>query len=161
MRPSGTAQELEARRLRAAELLRQNLGPSAVARIVGASPGTVARWKQALDQGGKAALQAKPHPGRKPFLSARQKQQLLQLLLKGARQAGYANDLWTCPRVAELIERKFGVRYHPDWVGQILHALGWSVQKPQRRSRERDEATIARWRAEEWPRIKKGARRSS
>ena len=66
-----------------------------------------------------------------------------------------ALHLWTCPRVAALIERHFGVSYHPAWVWQILRDLGWSCQKPEHRPRERDEEQIANWRAVEWPRIKK------
>jgi transposase len=80
---------------------------------------------------------------------------LEKALLKGARAAGYATDLWTCPRVAELIARRFGVRYHVDHIGRLLHSLGWSPQKPTRRAIERDEAGIQRWIKEEWPRIKK------
>jgi putative transposase len=76
------------------------------------------------------------------------------LLKRGARAAGYPNDLWTCRRVADLIGRTFGVWYDPDHVGRVLHALGFSAQKPEARARERDEAAIARWRTKDWPRIK-------
>jgi len=161
MRTKGTAQELEARRMEAVELWRQGFGPSEVARRLGVTPSCVSRWNKILAEKGPPALRAKPHFGRKPFLSARQKQRLVKLLLKGAQQAGYENDLWTCPRVADLIEREFGVSYHPGWVWQILRDLGWSCQKPEHRPRERDEAAIQRWRSVEWPRIKKGARKTS
>jgi transposase len=63
--------------------------------------------------------------------------------------------LWTLPRVAEVIARTFGVRYHPAHVWKILHGEGWSCQKPERRARERNEAAIQRWRTERWPHIKK------
>ena len=33
-------------------------------------------------------------------------------------------------RVAVVIEREFGVRYHPAHVSKVLRALDWSVQKP-------------------------------
>jgi transposase len=65
-------------------------------------------------------------------------------------------DLWTCPRVALVIQEHFGVIYHTAHVWRLLRSLGWSCQKPEQRARERDEAEIARWRHEEWPRIKKG-----
>ena len=77
------------------------------------------------------------------------------LLKKGAVHAGYANDLWTCRRVADLIGKSFGVSYDPDHVWRILHSLGWTAQKPEARARERDEAAIQRWRKKDWPRIKK------
>ena len=63
--------------------------------------------------------------------------------------------------MAEVIQRLFGVQYHVDNIGKLLHRLGWSVQKPERCARERDEAAIARWRKAEWPRIKKGSRTKS
>jgi transposase len=155
MRRKGNAEELEARRMRAAELFRQGLGPTAVGRMLGVAHSSASRWKKALDEDGVEGLKSKPHPGREPFLSAKDKKRLLRLLLRGAPKAGYPNELWSCERVADLIEREFGVSYHPGWVWQILRDLGWSSQKPERRARERDEAAIAKWRTEDWPRIKK------
>jgi transposase len=49
----------------------------------------------------------------------------------------------------------FGIRYHRDHVCRLLHSLGWSPQKPQRRAEERDEAAIRRWVQKEWPEVKK------
>ena len=76
-------------------------------------------------------------------------------LLKGAKSNGFSTDLWTCPRVAQLIWERFGVDYHVDHIGRLLHGLGWGPQKPQRRAIERDEEAIRRWVNKEWPRIKK------
>lgn len=155
MRPKGTPAELEARRRRAAELLGRGKGVNEVARLVGASSSSVSGWKRTLARRGPDGLAAKPHPGRKPGLSTRDKRRLVSLLKKGAAAAGYPNDLWTCRRVADLIGRTFGVWYHPDHVWKILHGLGWSAQKPEPRARERDEVAIERWRKKRWPRIKK------
>jgi transposase len=117
---------------------------------------SIKRWKKAFQQGGLAALASKRHPGPKSKLSMPQKHRLREILLRGPLAAGFHTDLWTCARVAEVVEREFGVAYHPDHLGRILHDLGFSPQKPQRRARERDEAAIERWRREDWPRIKKG-----
>ena len=127
-----------------------------VANIVGASKCSVGRWKRAVAKGGLKALRAKPHPGRPPRLKAKQKRQLLKILLAGPLRAGYRTDLWTCPRVAEVIAKKFHVKYHPAHVWKILRGFGWTPQKPEQRARERDEKAIRRWREENWPRIKKG-----
>jgi transposase len=54
-----------------------------------------------------------------------------------------------------MVEREFGVRYHPDHIGRLMHSLGWTPQKPERRALERNEEEIERWKREEWPRIKK------
>ena len=96
-----------------------------------------------------------PSPGRPPKLDARSKEKLRRLLLKGAEAHGFPTDLWTCPRVAELIRRTFRVSYHVDHVGRLLRTLGWSPQKPERRARERDEQAIQRWVRVDWPRVKK------
>jgi transposase len=156
MRTQGSATELEARRRWAASLLAKGLTCAKVAELVGAGLTSVKRWKAAWKKGGLEALAAKKHPGRAPRLSASQQRQLVRILVRGPLQAGYATDLWTCPRVAEVIQRRFGVCYHPDHVWRVLQALGWSCQAPERRARERDEAAIRRWRERDWPRIKKG-----
>jgi transposase len=151
-----TKERLQARRMKAADLLRQGKGVREVARLVGVSPGAVSGWNKRLEQGGRSALRSKAHPGRAPRLSPAQRKQLVKVLLRGACAAGYHNDLWTCPRVAQLIATKFGVKYHVDHVWKVLRSLGWTCQKPERRARERDEAAIQQWRSREWPRIKKG-----
>jgi len=165
MRPTGSPEELEGRRLRALALLKEGLQPVEVARRVGVDRRSVRRWKAAARTQGKAGVRARPTPGRPLKLQAKQRSRLEALLLKGAQAAGFHTDLWTCPRVAEVIERRFGVCYHVDHIGRLLHELGWSPQKPARRAIERDEAAIRRWVHERWPRVKKtppaAARRSS
>ena len=155
MRPHGSPAALEARRRRAMALLDRSLGDREVARQIGCSPSSVSRWQAEVQAGGPAALRAKPPPGRPPRLTARQRRRLLTLLLRGATAHGFSTDLWTLPRVATIIARTFGVKYHPAHVWKILRGEGWSCQKPERRARERDEAAIQRWRAEQWPHIKK------
>ena len=76
-------------------------------------------------------------------------------MLGGAAAAGYAQDLWTCPRVAQLIAREFGVAYHVAHVGRLLRRLGWTPQRPSRRARERDDEQIRHWAQVDWRRIKK------
>lgn len=155
MRPKGSAEALEMRRMIAARLLREGMGVREVARLLHVSCSSVSRWKQALERGGLQALKSKPHPGPRPRLNARQKEVLRKILIKGPRAWGYPTDLWTLSRVAGVIEARFGVKYHPGHVWYILRELGFSPQKPARRARERDEASIERWRRRQWPRIKK------
>ena len=94
-------------------------------------------------------------PGRPPKLSDPQKRKLEKILLKGAMAHGFRTELWTTPRIGQVIEKAFGVRYHPDHIGRLMSWLGWSHQKPERRAIERDEERIKRWTTKEWPRIKK------
>ena len=155
MRPKGSAAELDVRRRIGGILLGEGKGVREVARLVGASPSSVSRWKQALEAGGMQALRAKPHPGRRARLKPEQRKSLEQVLLAGPEAAGFATDLWTLARVAQVIERLCGVKYHPGHVWYILRDMGWSCQKPERRARERDEVAIKAWRKKDWPRIKK------
>lgn len=134
-----------------------------VAQAVGASRQSVSTWKsRAGKRGEKAkALAAKPQHVPTCRLSKPQQTKLKRLLRAGPRKAGFATDLWTLPRVAELVEREFDVSYHPSHLGRLLHALGFSCQKPQRRSKEQDPAAVKAWRKETWPAIKKGRSRAS
>jgi hypothetical protein len=67
--------------------------------------------------------------------------------------------VWTCARIALVIEEEFGVRYHQDHVGRLLKELGWTPQMPSRRATQRDEEAIQRWRTGVWPDLRKRARR--
>ncbi|MCC6425998.1 MAG: transposase [Phycisphaerales bacterium] len=154
MRTKGSSAEPEARRLRAAELLGKGKGTNEVARLVGVTASCVSKGKKALRKRGPAGLRARPQPGRTPRLNGSQTRRLVATIKRGAVAAGYDSDLWTCRRVRDLIGKTFGVRYDFNHVGRILHALGFSVQKPEARARERDETAIQRWRKKDWPRLK-------
>lgn len=154
-RPSGSADLLEDRRYRALALLKKGHSINEVGRLINCAPSSVMRWRDAKRRGGAEALKVRFSPGRPPKLRVAEKKRLVRLLLRGAMSYGYSTDLWTTARIAEVIKRKFGVVYHPDHIGRLLHSLGWSRQKPEKRAVERDEVEIARWKKKEWPRIKK------
>ena len=80
------------------------------------------------------------------------------LLKQGAMAYGYRTELWTTQRISVLIERRFGVKYHRNHIGKLLHQLGWSHQKPERRAIERNEAAIVQWKRTVWPAVKKTPR---
>jgi transposase len=154
-RPLGRADELERRRRHAVELLAQGESPSLIARILGVHETSVHRWRRLEALQG---LQARPNSGRTPRLTEAQMQSLVPLLQQGAVAHGWPNALWTCSRVAVLIERQFGVRYHRDHVRKILqHRLNWSHQKPETRAREQDAKEVERWKDDEFPRIMREA----
>jgi transposase len=155
MRPPGSPKELERRRLRAIALLKEGYQPVEVARTLGVDRRSVRRWKAAYREKGRRALKATPAPGRPLKLSIEQRKELEKDLLRGAQEAGFPTDLWTCARVAELIHMHFGITYHVDHVGRVLRTLGWSPQKPERRAKERDHEKIQRWIKQDWPHIKK------
>jgi len=155
MRPKGSPALLEERRRRVIAFLKQRLSLHEIARRIGCHASSVMRWRNALQSGGRKALKAKPAPGRPPRLTLKQKRKLVRLLTQGAVAHGYRTQLWTTQRIADLIERQLGVRYHRNHVGKLLHQIGWSHQKPERRAVERDEAAIEAWKRSVWPRVKK------
>lgn len=136
-----------------------------IAEALGVTEGAVSQWMKRGREGGRDALRYRPPPGAEPKLSAEQWQQVLGWLVEGAEAHGFRGEIWNCPRVARLIERKLGVSYHPAHLCRVLRQLGWSLQKPMRRAAQRDEAAIEAWRTQRWPALKRGrrpaARRSS
>ena len=157
MATSLSRKEAERRRLRGTALLDQGRSQSEVARALGVTAAAVCQWVKARREGGAQALKAKPPSGRPPKLDAKQLARLEKLLLQGPRRHGYATELWTLRRVAELIRKHFDQSYDPSGVWHVLTRMGWSCQKPERRARERDEDAVVQWRKKDWSRIKKRA----
>ena len=155
-RPS--ASELENRRRLAVARVAEGYKQVEVARFLGVDPRSVRRWVSAHQADGDAGLAARVAPGRASRLTPDQEREVLGWLAKSPAEFGFATDLWTAPRVARVIERAFGVTFHPRYLNEWLTARGITPQKPQRVPRERDQAEIDRWVAEEWPRIKKSRR---
>src|SRR5260370_11577953 len=112
-------------------------------------------WRAAWRRSGQAGLRGAGRAGRLPKVNREQLDQVEAELAKGAEANGYANDVWTLQRVAEVIERVTGVHYHPAHVWYILRdGLGWSWQRPARRAQERKHETIQQWVNKRWPQLK-------
>lgn len=146
----------EGRRLRAWELKQEGWKHQEIADALGVSKGAVSQWMKRGREGGVEGLKRQPAPGAPPRLSKEQREQLKGLLARGAPAHGFRGDVWTCERVAGVIQREFGVGYHPAHVSRLVRALGLSLQKPERRANQRDEEAIRRWKEERWPHLKKG-----
>jgi transposase len=146
----------EVRRLRAWELKQAGWQQQTIAAALGVTPGAVSQWLKRAAAGGVEALRNRIRPGPTPKLTPEQRARIPDVLARGAEAYGFVGEVWTTPRVAAVLEREFGVRYHPAHVSRLLRAIGWSVQRPSRRATQRDEAAIAAWHAERWPALKKG-----
>ena len=150
----------EARRLQAWHLKQQGWSQRRIAEALGVSEGAVSQWMTRA-RGGAEALRHRPPPGAPSRLTAAQRAHLPTLLQQGPEAYGFRGELWTRGRLAAVIRLAFGVSDPLTQIGRVCKALRWSLQKPARRARQRDEAAIARWRDEIWPTIKKGRRNSN
>lgn len=128
-----TRDEMESRRLLAADDLQRGLSQSQVARKFGVSRTTASRWHRALSGRGVDALRKRRAPGRPSRLNSEQLRAVAEVYQAGPRAAGFDSERWTTARFADAIHVKFGVRYDPDHVGRIMHRLGLRERTRSRR----------------------------
>lgn len=141
----------EGRRFRALELHEAGWTGERIAEALGVTAGAVSQWLSRARAGGREALRTHPPPGPTPKLTVEQRAALPALLAKGAESYDFVGDVWTAKRVAVVINREFGVRYHPAHLSRLLRQQGLSVQKPVVRAIQRNEAAVAAWQAERFP----------
>jgi len=156
--PAGVRRDFEAlekRRFKAIHLFNEGLKQTDIAHRLKVSRSTVVRWIGQYRRQGRRALRKAGRAGRKPLLSAKDCQCLQELLVRGPEALGYETPLWTCPRVAHLIQQEFGIRYHEGHIWKVLVSLGWSAQRPTGKARERNDEQIRTWKRRTWPAIKK------
>ena len=127
----------------------------AIARRLGVSRQSVLRWYRAWRKGGSPSLRGAGRAGRKPRLAPAQMKRVEMALRQGPRAHGFRTSLWTLPRVARVIKQLTGMQYHPGHVWRLLGALEWTLQRPAKRAKERNEAAIQHWITTRWPAVKK------
>ena len=143
--------------MRAVELFEAGARQVDVVTRLGVSAQTASRWYRSWEVGGRDALIGAERLGRTARLSDGQLAQVQAALVAGPKANGFATDMWTLARVAQVIEQVTGVRYSPSQTWLILRQrLGWTRQRPARRAAERDQEAIEQWVKRDWPRIKRG-----
>ncbi len=161
-RLSPGAQE-ELRRRAVTAVVDEGATRTEVERLLGIPRQTIGKWVQAYRAGGEEALVSKRRgraPGSGSKLLPRQEAQIA-LLLRDRRpeQLKLPFYLWTRDAVVELIERRFGVQVSRWTAGRYLKRWGFTPQKPLRRAREQNPVAVARWLREEYPQIRREAKR--
>ncbi|MFD2569226.1 winged helix-turn-helix domain-containing protein [Spirosoma soli] len=150
-----TPSDYELLRRRCAHLKDQGWKQATIAQALGLTEGWVSRTLKKYRQEGQAALAwRKPH-GPACRLTDEQLAQLVEELNKGAEAHGFPGQIWTRPRVNQVIKKLFGVSYDVSQVGRLLKKLEWSRQKPQPKARQQDLQRVEQWRAERLPELKK------
>ena len=147
-------------RLMAVRRVKEGEQPSEVIKSYGLCRTTIYQWIRKSKRGGEDALMAKEATGRIPKLSPKQKQKVRQFICgRDPRQYGFDFGLWTRKIVAELIFRKFKIKVSITSVGRLLAELDITPQKPLRRAYERDPVAVEKWKREEYPKLKKRAKK--
>lgn len=126
-----------------------------IAAELGVTRGSVNRWLQWYDADHVEGLRTKIAEGPAPKLTDAERAELADMVERGPMASGYQSGVWTGPMIGDLIEQRFGVRYHNHTVPRILHELGFSVQRPRKRLARADLERQATWLRETLPRIKK------
>lgn len=154
-------QTLEAIRLMAVERVREGEAAAQVIAAYGFNRTTIYKWlKAALQPGvGLRALRSTKATGRPRSLTPAQERQVFRWVNgRDPRQHGLDFGLWTRAVVAELIEKKFGVKLGLTAVGELLAKLGLTPQKPLQRAYQRDPEAIEKWQRETYPAIARSAK---
>jgi transposase len=159
-REKGQRRDLKAmkkRRLRAAGMFAAGKSQAYVVERLGVSRQSASRWHSEWRKGGRQGLVGAERAGRKPKVESTQLKEVERALLRGPIAHGYSTNLWTLARLSVVIEKLTGVRYHRGHVWKLMDKLGWSLQRPAKRAKERNRKAVAQWIAGVWPRLKKSA----
>lgn len=145
----------EKRRLKAAKMFEKGQSQAAVARKFNITTAAINQWHEAWKRGGAKALKSKGHPGFPSELTETDRRRLKKIILAGPGRYGYQTELWTLSRMAAVIKKEFRITFTEVWVWKIVISLGFTCQKPQLKSKERNEKAIIKWKTETFPGLKK------
>ena len=116
--------DMETRRLAAASDLLNGTKQSQIARRYGVSRTTASRWQRSILSKGLESLRKRRATGRPSRLTDDQVEAIRGMYFEGALAYGFSSDRWTTGRLAEAIDRRFGIRYDQDHVGRLMHKFG-------------------------------------
>lgn len=146
---------MKRRRLKAGRMYADGKTQADVVHRLKVSRQTASRWHSEWEKGGQPALEGSGRVGRKSRLDKSQIREIDRQLRHGPKSHGYHTELWTLKRIAAVIKKTTGVKYHHRHVWRILRQLNWSVQRPAKKAIERNEAAIRGWVSKTWPGVKK------
>ena len=152
MRILGSDKQAAERRKQGLEMHRAGISNNEIARKMHVQPQTVRKWIREEAAGVSREYKRR---GPAPLLTDKNIEKLKRELQRGAFAHGYAGDYWTLDRISQLIWQLFQKRYSASGTWRLMRRLGWSSQKPQRRSLQRDDEAVEAWTTQTWPKIKK------
>jgi transposase len=141
--------------------LAQGQSVSDVAEMLSLGEQTVRDYRNQYLFKGMASLVYKAPPGRPSKLTKAQRQQLAQWIKASPQDSGYTSGCWHTPMIQDLIQRHFGVVYHPHYIATLLKNMGFSYQKARFVSDHLNEAKRLAWRQTRWPKILRQAKQQN
>ena len=153
MRNPGSPEELEHRRSLAVRRILEGYSTEEVAEFLDVDPRSVRRGFARFRRSGDAGWRAGAVSGRPPRISPTQEKIVLRWVSEQPTEHGFDTELWTGPRLAQLIRQEFGIRLNTRYLCSWLRARGFTPQKPQRVARQHDPEVIAEGLRREWPRL--------
>ncbi|MDF1527107.1 MAG: winged helix-turn-helix domain-containing protein, partial [bacterium] len=134
-------------RVKAVKAVNEGQKQVEVARIFGVTRQAVGNWVKAYRENGKKALKAKRQgrPKGGTLLPWQAAQIARSITDRTPEQLKLPFYLWTREAVAQLIEKRFGIRLSVWTVGRYLARWGFTPQKPVRRAFEKNAEQVRVW----------------
>lgn len=147
-------------RKRGVSSVQDGQSPETVFKALGVCRATLYGWLARYRDGGWAGLDARKRGGRKPKLNAKAIQWVYKTVTeKNPLQLKFTFALWTARMIGQLIDKKFGVKLSKASVCRLLAQLGLTPQRPVWRAYQQRPEEVQKWLQEEYPRIRRLARR--
>jgi transposase len=148
-------------RIRAVKAVLNGRTQVEVAQLFGVTRQVLYKWIKTYKEHGEKGLQAKKQ-GRPKGASLKgwQASKVIRKIVGNhPDQLRLPGFLWTRESVGNLIDSMFGIRFSKWTVGRYLKRWGLSPQKPLRRAYEKDPEAVRRWLEEEYPAIRRQAKK--
>lgn len=133
--------------------------PEAVIASYGLASTNIYKWIRLYKRGGWKALKSTKAKGPEKKITKKEEKQLKRWLVKDPRQLHFNFGLWTLEMIQQLIKQKFHKELHVTTVDRLLDRMGYTHQKPLFRAWQQDSARVQKWLDEEYPAIKKEAKK--
>jgi transposase len=132
----------QSRRLLSLAAVRDGMDRGAAAKIGGMDRQTLRDWVHRFNRSGLEGLVDNWTQGPKPRLSAEQLAQLAQIVEAGPDREQDGVVRWRRLDLKRVIAERFGVDFHPRYIGELLKKLGFCHISARPRHPAQDERTV-------------------
>jgi len=155
----------QVRRMLAMALVLDGRPRTEAATLNGMDRQTLSDWVHRYNADGIEGLKSRKSPGREPFLTAAQKEELRALVIAGPDPAVHKVVRWRCVDLRAEISRRWSVDAHENTISGWLHELGLTRLQPRPVHPKKDaeaettfKKTSPAWCAQPSPALRPGRR---